>query len=151
MCLSCSLSIATSMDLVQHTFVIAMFQIFKAQHLTYQLPLKSSLFDYSFKVSQKPHWKFCHLRFKFCIHIHWQCLCLVGRKISSQALHPPLTKSIHCNGISCRYIIVWFRLFCAREQLSIYDLILWAAEHLLEGDECLCSGQHVDGYLKAAK
>lgn len=111
------------MDLVQHTFVIAAFQIFKAWRLTYQLPLKSSPFYYSFKASQKPHWKFCHHRFKCWIDIHWQCWCLVVRKISSQALHPPLTKSINCNGISCRYIIVWFQLFCAHEQLNIYDLI----------------------------
>lgn len=73
----------------------------------------------------------------------------MGRKSSFQALHPPLIKSIHFNGISCRYIIVQFQLFCAHEQLNIYDLIFWAAEHLLEGGEY--SSQHVDGYLRVAK
>lgn len=118
MCLSCSLSIAISMDLVQHTFVIAMSQIFKAQHLTYQLPFKSSLFEYSCEVSQKSHWKLPSQ--VQILHLHSvTTLMSRGQKSSSQALHPPLTKSIHCSGISCRYIIVWFRLFCAREQLNM--------------------------------
>lgn len=64
---------------------------------------------------------------------------------------PSTSESIYFNGVVRRYILVWVWLFCAHEQLSIYDLIFWAAEHLLEGGECFCSGQHIDGYLKVAK
>lgn len=45
MSLNCSLLVTTSVDLVQRTFVIAVFQIFKAQHLAHQLCLNKLSFQ----------------------------------------------------------------------------------------------------------